>query len=65
MSFDYGILNQRNARRCKLKGNVQFVLWRKGDQKYVDGIGHTHDVWVDFDSSWWNDFIPNFKFKSK
>jgi len=56
--WEYGICNGTPARKHKIKKNVQFVLWKKGDQKYVDGIGHTEDKWVNFDSSWWDGFTP-------
>lgn len=54
--WEYGICNGVKARRHKINKNVQFIIWKKGDQKYVDGIGHTEDKWINFDSSWWNDF---------
>jgi hypothetical protein len=56
--WEFGICNQRPARRHKKNRNVQFILWRVGDQKYVDGVGHTEDKWVNFDSSWWDGFVP-------
>jgi hypothetical protein len=58
--YSYGICNGRYARRHNKDGNVQFILWKKGDQKYVDGIGHTKDKWHNFDSSWWNGFEPSY-----
>lgn len=57
--WEYGYVGARNARKHKKNGNVQFVLWRVGDQKEVDGIGHTEEKWHDFDKSWWNQFIPD------
>lgn len=54
--WEYGTCNNRVARRHKVNKNVQFVLWEKGEQKEVDGIGHTEDKWVNFDSSWWGGF---------
>lgn len=57
--YSYGTCNGRYARKHNIQGNVQFILWKKGDQSYVDGIGHTEDVWVDFHSSWWGGFIPS------
>jgi hypothetical protein len=57
-NYVYGTLNGRVARKHINNGNVQFVLWKKGDQKHIDGIGHTEDKWVNFDSSWWIDFKP-------
>jgi hypothetical protein len=57
--WEYGHIRSTPARRHKLNGNVQFILWHKGDQKNVDGIGHTEDKWIDFEKSWWNMFVPN------
>ena len=55
----YGTCKGSIARKHRKKGNIQFVLWKKGDQSHIDGIGHTEDKWVDFDSSWWCQFVPN------
>lgn len=41
------------ARKHRKKGNVQFILWKAGQQ------GHTEDYWHDYDSSWWALFVPN------
>lgn len=51
--WEYGTAGQDDtpARRHKKKGNVQFVLWKAGQQ------GHLQDYWHDFDQSWW----PTFK----
>jgi len=43
----YGNCNNRPARKHSINGNVQFVLWKAGEQ------GHKEDFWIDFDSSWW------------
>jgi|TARA_R110000765_G_scaffold96266_1_gene181058 hypothetical protein len=51
--YEYGTCLDRDARRSRLNGNVQYVLWYKGDQKYLDGIGHLKDKWVDFSESHW------------
>ena len=48
--WEYGTCHNRQARKHKLKGNVQFVLWEKGKQ------GHKKDYWHNFDSSWWVQF---------
>lgn len=56
--WEYGTCNGMYARRHKVNKNVQFIIFKKGDQKYVDGIGHTEDKWVNFDSSWWDGFTP-------
>ena len=48
----------RPTRRHKIKGNVQILYWKKGEQSYVDGIGHKEDVWLNLHKSWWNFFKP-------
>lgn len=53
----YGTCNNMQARKHKIKGNVQFIMFKIGDQKYVDGVGHLKNRWIDFDSSWWGGFI--------
>jgi hypothetical protein len=55
-AYIYGMCNGIYARKHKKRGNVQSILWKKGDQKYVDGIGHTKDKWHNFHSSWWDSF---------
>lgn len=57
--WQYGSCRNRPARKHLKKGNVQFIIWYKGDQKNVDGFGHLEDVWIDFDESYWHLFIPN------
>ena len=47
----YGWCNGFISRRHKAKGNVQFVLFKKGE------AGHSDDYWHDFDKSWWNLFF--------
>lgn len=51
--WEYGTAGpgDRPARRHAKNGNVQFVLWKAGQQ------GHARDYWHNFDSSWW----PTFK----
>jgi hypothetical protein len=46
----YGICNGQKARKHKIKGNVQFVLWKAGEK------GHTKDYWHDFENGWWSEF---------
>ncbi len=46
----YGTCRDRNARKHRKNGNVQFVLWKAGEQ------GHTEDCWHDFHPHWWNLF---------
>lgn len=50
--WEYGTAgkHQRLARRHRINGNVQMVLWKAGEQ------GHTEDFWYDFDKSWWPTF---------
>ena len=43
----YGACNGLIARKHSKKGNVQFVLWKAGEQ------GHEEDFWIDFDQSHW------------
>jgi hypothetical protein len=57
--YKYGKCSGLVARKHLINGNVQFILWQKGDQKEVDGIGHTTEKWVNFDSSWWSSFISD------
>lgn len=54
--YEYGICNGMYARKHRVNLNVQFILWKKGDQKDVDGIGHTEDKWIDFEKTHWNSF---------
>ena len=49
--YEYGYVKQTRARRNRFTGEVQFVLWKAGEQ------GHNEDYWHKFDSSWWPLFI--------
>jgi hypothetical protein len=51
--WQYGTCNNRVARRHRIYKNVQFILWKAGEQ------GHIEDYWHNFDRSWWSQFIPN------
>jgi len=51
-AWEMGTCNGRPARRHRANGNVQFVLWKAGEQ------GHEADFWHDFDRSWWIMFEP-------
>jgi hypothetical protein len=53
--YIYGHVGTIPARKNTLTGEVQFVLWRAGQQ------GHKEDYWHRFDSSWWSQFKPNIK----
>ena len=43
----------RVHRRHRFKHNVQFVLWRAGEQ------GHTEDYWHDMNEFWWEFFVKD------
>lgn len=45
-----GICQDKPARRHRFSGEVQFVLWKAGEQ------GHTEDYWHAFNSDWWDQF---------
>jgi len=49
--WEYGTCKNQFARRHKYKKNVQFILWKAGEQ------GHKNDFWHNFDNSWWTQFI--------
>lgn len=51
--WEYGIANGMPARRHRKNGNVQFVLWKAGQQ------GHNEDFWFDMHLHWWSSFRPN------
>jgi hypothetical protein len=51
--WEYGRCRNRVARRHKIFGNVQFILWEAGKQ------GHESDFWINFDPTWWDLFKPN------
>jgi hypothetical protein len=46
----YGYCHGGVARRHRIYGNVQFVLWPAGTQ------GHIVDYWHDMNSYWWPQF---------
>lgn len=50
-------LNTRYARRNRLTGEVQFILWHIGD-KQRDYI-YTENFWVNYHESRWSGFIKN------
>jgi hypothetical protein len=49
--YEHGMCIGRPARRRRKTGEVQFVLWKAGQQ------GHTNDYWHRFDESWWPCFV--------
>lgn len=48
--WEYGVCNNMRARRNRLTGAVQFILWKAGEQ------GHEKDYWQTFERSWWSLF---------
>lgn len=48
--WEYGTCNNMVARKHKIKGNVQFILWKAGEQ------GYKEDYWHNYDKSWWELF---------
>lgn len=47
VEMPHGIVS---ARKHRIKGNVQFVLWKAGEQ------GHKEDFWHDMHTYWWKQF---------
>lgn len=45
--WEYGSCRGKQARRHRIKGNVQFIICKAGEH------GHEIDQWIDFDKSWW------------
>lgn len=52
----YGTCMDRQARKNVKHGNVQFIIFNKFDQAYIDGVGHKENKWVNFDKTWWPQF---------
>lgn len=44
--YEYGTCDGRKARRHKRTGDVQFILWKAGEQ------GHKKDFWISFGYGW-------------
>ena len=51
--YIYGTCNNRIARKHSITKNVQFIIWKAGQQ------GRKKDCWINFDSSWWDGFKEN------
>jgi len=51
--YEYGTCKDFVARRHRRSGEVQFVLWKAGEQ------GHKEDYWHRFDNSWWPGFVAD------
>lgn len=45
--------DKRRARKSVEHGNVQFVMWKAGEQ------GHKEDWWIDFHPYWWPSFVED------
>lgn len=58
-TYQYGQCKGRRARRHRLSREVQFVLWARGHK--IGDYTYTEDYLTSFDSSWWNNFLPNAK----
>ena len=43
----YGYCKKSKARKHRIKGNVQFIMWKAGEQ------GHVEDFWLDMNDWWW------------
>lgn len=57
--YEYGTCAGTKARRNRLTGKVQFVLWKAGEQ------GHTEDYWIRFGEGWETQFKPDASIGSK
>ena len=52
--YEYGFFREgQKARRDRITGAVQFILWNAGEQ------GHDKDFWYNSDPSWWGTFRAN------
>ena len=63
--WEHGTCKDRPARRHRMSGEVQFVIWLKGHVLHGryggENYTYTEDYWVAFDSSWWPLFQPKSK----
>jgi hypothetical protein len=50
--YEYGTVNGKHARKNRKTGEVQFVMWKAGEQ------GHMQDYWINFNSYLWPQFEP-------
>lgn len=51
--YEYGTCRDKPARRNRITGEVQFVLWNAGEQN------HTEDYWHKFGDGWEKQFKPH------
>lgn len=51
--YEYGHVSDIPARRNRKTGEVQFVLWKAGEQ------GHQQDFWHKFGDGWEKRFVPD------
>lgn len=56
--YGYDMTNNQVLRMNTRTSAVEFILWEKGDQKNVDGIGHKENVWHEMNRSHWIKFTP-------
>lgn len=49
--YEYGFVGDTPARRNRKTGEVQFVLWKAGEQ------GHKEDFWHKFGNGWEKQFV--------
>lgn len=50
--YEYGTCAGKKARRNRLTGEVQFLLWKAREQ------GHTENYWHKFGDGWEKEFKP-------
>ena len=51
--WQYGTCHGGRARRHRFFRNVQFVIWKAGEQ------GHAEDYWIDMNEFWWPQFVSD------
>ncbi len=56
--YEYGHVGDTPARRNRMTGEVQFVLWKAGEQ------GHQQDYWHKFGDGWEKRFAPDLSEKN-
>lgn len=56
--YEYGHVSDTPARRNRTTGEVQFVLWKAGEQ------GHQQDYWHKFGDGWEKQFVPDLREKN-
>ena len=56
--YGYDMTDNSVLRMNRKTKAVEFILWKKGDQKNVDGIGQKEHIWHELDRSHWIKFTP-------